>query len=100
MPVSKFRQLLIGEKQSPGRSRVSNYLSQETADRIELTSHWFHFWPHPVLPLSSTNTSPIQTQSAFEEIDRLQTSDFGDIYLNRIAEKLNHYLSVCVPVDQ
>ena len=46
-------------------------LSQETAERIELTSLWFHFWSHPMLPLpESTNTSPIQTQSACEERDR------------------------------
>ena len=31
---------------------------------------------------------------------RLQTSDFRDIYLNRIAEKVNKYLSGCVPVDE
>ena len=31
---------------------------------------------------------------------RLQTSDFRDIYLNRIAEKVNQYLSGCVPVDE
>ena len=29
-----------------------------------------------------------------------QTSDFRDIYLNRIAEKVNQYLSGCVPVDE
>ena len=33
-------------------------------------------------------------------IFRLQTSDFRDIYLNRIAEKVNQYLSGCVPVDE
>ena len=27
-------------------------------------------------------------------------SDFGDIYLNRIAEKVKQYLSGCVPVDE
>ena len=31
---------------------------------------------------------------------RLQTSDFRDIYLNRIAEKVKQYLSGCVPVDE
>ena len=31
---------------------------------------------------------------------RLQTSDFRDIYLNRIAEKVNQYLSGCVHVDE
>ena len=30
----------------------------------------------------------------------VQTSDFRDIYLNRIAEKVNQYLSGCVPVDE
>ena len=30
----------------------------------------------------------------------LQTSDFRDIFLNRIAEKVNQYLSGCVPVDE
>ena len=30
----------------------------------------------------------------------LQTSDFRDLYLNRIAEKVNNYLSGCVPVDE
>ena len=31
---------------------------------------------------------------------RLQASDFRDIYLNRIAEKVNQYLSGCVPVEE
>ena len=30
----------------------------------------------------------------------VQTSDFRDIYLNRIAEKVNQYLSGCVPVEK
>ena len=33
-------------------------------------------------------------------VEGLQTSDFRDIYLNRIAEKVNQYLSGCVPVDE
>ena len=65
MPVSTFLQFWIGEKHPGGRSRESDYLSHETADRIELTSHWFHFWKFRlVLPLPSTNTSPIQNQWA------------------------------------
>ena len=47
-------------------------LSQEIVERSELTSQGCtcHFWSHPMLPLPSTSTSPIQTQSAFEERDR------------------------------
>ena len=31
---------------------------------------------------------------------RLQTSDFRDIYLDRIAEKVNQNLTGCVPVHE
>ena len=43
---------------------------------------------------------PITFRSYFGHNFRLQTSDFRDIYLNRIAEKVNQYLSGCVPVDE
>ena len=55
--------------------------------------------------------APLKKLQAFPEVKRvsqmtlselsfrLQTSDFRDIYLNRIAEKVKQYLSGCVPVD-
>ena len=51
-------------KSSPraDRERESDYLSQETAERIELTSLWFHFWSHPMLPLSSGYHRPTHFQ--------------------------------------
>ena len=47
------------------------------------------------------NVSVEDSSTFFAREDfRLQTSDFRDIYLNRIAEKVNQYLSGCVPVDE
>ena len=56
------------------------------------------------LPHSRTNTSTSRKAEHEQRVKaqnfRLQTSDFRDIYLNRIAEKVNQYLSGCVPVDE
>ena len=44
--------------------------------------------------------SHVQVNTKQRNFVGLQTSDFRDIYLNRIAEKVNQYLSGCVPVDE
>ena len=58
-------------------------------------------------PLSITPFDSATNANRFEKCNvfgngkcELQTSDFRDIYLNRIAEKVNQYLSGCVPVDE